>query len=350
MEKIGFVQVDSIIAIARAHDLTLFARMHKYRPEMLRVLLEDKRSLFENWTHDASIIPTRWFPQWKHRFEKATQRINKSGWWRSRFGTSPEKTLADVEARVKKDGAIFARDFGEKRLEVGWWGWTPSKAALELLWRAGRLCISKRINFHKVYDLTERVLPKHHEEEAPSWEEHVDWACRNALERLGFATPAELSRFWQAIDLKTARAWCTEQLKHGELTAIDKKTVAFHDWKKRAAKLPAAPDTLRMLAPFDPTIRDRARAERIFNYTFRLEVFVPEKKREYGYYVLPILDGESFIGRVEPKFERAKNAIVVRGVWWEKQVKPTKKLRGRLDEALERLAEFTGAKQIILRG
>lgn len=350
IEQLGFVQVDSIIAIARAHDLTLFARLHRYRPEMLRVLIEEKRTLFEAWTHDASIIPTRWYSQWKPRHARALLRLNKNGWWRSRFGTSPEKTLADVEARIKKDGAIFARDFEEKRLEVGWWGWTPSKAALELLWRAGRLAISKRINFQKVYDLAERVYPKEHEEEAPTLEAHNDWACRTALERLGFATAAELSRYWASIDLKAARTWVAEGLKRGELVAIDKKTVAFHDWKKRASKLSAAPDLLRMLAPFDPTLRDRARAERVFDYSFRLEVFVPQPKRQYGYYVLPILDGERFIGRIEPKLEREQNAIVVRGLWWEPKVKVTKKLRSRLDDALERLAEFTGAKDIILRG
>lgn len=348
IEALGFVQVDSICTIARAHELTLSARFFNYRPESVRALIEKKRTLFENWTHDASIIPTKWYAHWKHRFSRANDRIRQSDWWRKRFGTDPGKTLAEVFARVEKEGPVLSRDFeGEKRGEPnGWWGWTSSKAALELLWRSGKLVIIRRENFQKVYDLAERVFPELHEENAPEWDAHVDWACRTALQRLGFATPRELAHFWMSIALADARAWCKAGVERGELVQIDKATVAFFDWEKRHAKLGDAPDVLRFLSPFDPVIRDRARALRLFDYDFHFEAFVPAPKRKYGYYVLPILEGDRFIGRIYPKLHREQSTVEVLGCWWEPKVRPTRKLKARLDEALERLAAFTGAEHV----
>lgn len=348
-DQLGFVQVDSICTIARAHDLTLAARYFDYRPAMLKTLLEKKRVLFENWTHDASIIPAKWYPQWKHRFAGVNMRIATSGWWQKRFGDRPEKTLAEVEARIRNEGEVRSRDFESPRTDVekGWWGWTTTKAALELLWRSGMLVISRRENFQKVYDLAERIYPEHHAAPKPEWSAHVDWACRTALERLGFATARELAHYWASIPLAEARTWSKAQLASGELVAIDKTTFAFHDWKKRASKLGGAPEVMRFLAPFDPVIRDRARALRLFGYDYTFEAFTPAPKRIYGYYVLPILDGDRFIGRIDPKLHRDKDQIEVRGVWWEPKVRETKKLKDRLDETLERLAAFTGVKTIV---
>ncbi|MEW5849841.1 MAG: crosslink repair DNA glycosylase YcaQ family protein [Myxococcota bacterium] len=350
VEALGFVQVDSIASIARAHDLTLAARLFRYKPEHLRRLLEDRRSLFENWTHDAAVIPTRWFTHWKHRFSAANTRIWGNAWWRSRFGRDPEVVLREVEDRVRREGPILARDFeGEGRgNEAGWWNWKPAKAALELLWRNGKLAISRRVNFQKVYDLTERVLPEHHALPPPSWEEHVAWACLGALDRLGFATPRELAAFWAAVPLSEVRAWCARAVGEGTVVEVERGVLAPPDWPTRAARLPEAPSEIRLLAPFDPLVRDRKRALSLFGFNYRFEAFVPAAKRTYGYYVLPMLEGDRLVGRMEPRLQRAARTVEVQGVWWEEGIKPTRQRRARLDDALQRLATLVGARTIVM--
>ena len=347
IEALGFVQVDSIVTLARAHHLTLAARFFRYRPETLRLLLEEQRALFENWTHDASIIPTDLFPQWRHRFAKVHERVWSTEWWRQRFGEEPDRMLAEVEERVRREGPILARDFdGEHRgPEKGWWAWKPAKAALELLWRSGRLCISRRVNFQKVYDLTERVLPDHHALPPPSLETHIEWACRSALDRLGFATPREIAHFWSALDVNTAKAWCGRALEAGTITEVMRGVYARANWQKRALRSP--PQLMRFLSPFDPVIRDRQRALRLFGFDYRFEAFTPADQRRYGYYVLPILEGDRFVGRIEPKLVREKETLEVRGLWWEPKVRLTRVRRARLDEALERMAALVRARHIV---
>jgi uncharacterized protein YcaQ len=349
IEALGFVQVDSIATVARAHHLTLAARFFRYRPETLRTLVEDRRALFENWTHDAAVIPTRWFPHWQHRFLRMRERIHSSGWWRSRFGEDPDRTLAEVEERVRKEGPILARDFEGERQgeEEGWWAWKPAKAALELLWRSGRLCITRRVHFQKVYDLTERVLPEHHALPAPPREAHVAWACTSALDRLGFATPRELAHFWAAIDLQEAKTWCARAARSGEIAEVERGVFAPADFERRAARLGGAPEVMRLLAPFDPLVRDRKRALRLFGFDYRFEAFTPAAQRRYGYYVLPILEGDRLIGRIEPKLHRDTSTLEVRGVWWEPKVKLTRARRTRLREALERMARLANAQHVV---
>ena len=352
VERMGFVQVDTINVVERAHHLILAARFDAFRPETLARLVERDKLLFEHWTHDASLIPTRWFAHWKPRFER--HRMNR--WWSERFGGDPDEVCAAVLERVAREGPVMSRDFehernGEPR---GWWGWKPQKAALERLWRTGDLMIARRVNFQKVYDLTPRVLPEHHALPRPTDEEHAAWACGEALDRLGHATPRDLAAFWNLTSIQAARAWCDRAARAGEIVPVEvesadssKPRMAFArpDWKRRAARLPHAPDRVRLLCPFDPVLRDRARTLRLFGFDYRFEAFVPEGKRRYGYYVLPILDGERFIGRLDPKCHRDEGVLEIRGLWWEQGQRPQRAARARFDEALHRLSAFIGAQR-----
>ena len=123
--------------------------------------------------------------------------------------------------------------------------------------------------------------------------------------------------------------------------------LALSDWAKRLKKVPESPDHMRLLCPFDPILRDRARCLRRFGFDYRLEAFTPQPKRQYGYYVMPLLEGCRLVGRVDPKVHRKEGILEVRGLWWEPGIKPTKARMKRLREALERLAAFTGVKQIL---
>ncbi len=184
IERLGFVQVDSVNTVARAHDMILAARRSGYRPAQLRTLLERRRALFEHWTHDASVIPTAFYPHWRLRFERDRERLRAR--WRQWRRDGFEARFDEVLARVRDDGPVMARDVGteESKSNAGWWDWHSSKTALEFLWRTGDLAVTGRRNFQKVFDLTERVLPADALAHVPDAGETVDWAARSALDRL----------------------------------------------------------------------------------------------------------------------------------------------------------------------
>ena len=355
--RMGFVQLDSINYVERAHHLTLFSRLDGYRREHLARLLERDRSLFEHWTHDASAVPAEWFAHWKPRFERSGGRIRANRWWAERMGGEPDKVLGTVRERIAREGPLRSQDFEHERgASSAWWGWKPQKAALEYLWHTGELMVARRESFQKVYDLTERVFPEKHRAPAPAEDEHTEWGCSTALERLVVATPKEVAEFWNAIEPARAKQWCERAAREGRIVPVvveshdadakPKPAYALADWERRLARLPAPPERTRLLSPFDPVLRDRARAQRLFGFDYRFEAFVPEPARKHGYYVLPVLEGDRLVGRVDPKFERAQRALKIRRVFWEPSVRQTRARLKGLEAAAERLAAFLGAERV----
>ncbi len=361
VERMGFVQIDSINVVERAHHLTLAARLQGYRPALLERLLERDRRLFEHWTHDASAIPTVWYPYWKVRFERYRRRVLEHPWWMERIGPEPERVIGHVRERLAREGPLRTRDFEDERPEgtdKAWWGWKPQKAALEYLWRTGELVIAERTGFHKVYDLAGRVLPAVHAAPRPTDEEHLDWAGRSALERLGVAGADKIAGFWRAISLEEARAWCGRAAARGEIVPVQVESAdgarpraawAVPGWEARAAALPPAPPRVRLLSPFDPILRDRKRTLRLFGFDYRFEAFVPEPQRRHGYYVLPILEGERLIGRLDPKLHRDRGLLEIKNLWWEPGVRQSQGRRAGLEAALDRLAKLVGAERWEIR-
>ncbi len=355
VQGLGFVQMDTINVAGRAHDLTLFSRLSGYRPRQLQTLLEADRSLFEGWTHDASAVPTPWYPHWKRRFALDRDRIQRHAWWQNLLGPETERVCAHVLARISAEGPLGSADFDHPEKRGPWWGWKPQKAALDYLWRTGVLAIAARVNFHKRYDLAERVLPEAHARPEPDPEAHLEWACATAMERLGVFTAKELAGFWGAIEASEARRWCQDALKDGRIVSVrlegadgsePQPAFALADWQQRLANLPEAPEGIRLLCPFDPVLRDRSRALRRFGFDYRFEAFTPSSKRIYGYYVMPLLEGERLVGRLDPKLHRDRGVLEVRGLWWEPGIKPKKLRLKRLRETLEGLARFLGATGI----
>ena len=354
--QLGYVQMDSINVVERAHHLILGARLPDYEPAQFDALMEGERFLFEHWTHDASAIPVAFYPNWKVRFPRSRARLLASAWWRERVGDDLEPLLAGVLDRIRAEGPLRSADFEHDRQGVaaGWWGWKPQKAALEFLWHTGELAVARRVHFHKSYDLAERVLPGPDALPAPDGPAHLEWACSSALERLGVATPRELAAFWNAVAPPEAAAWCARALKQGRLRPVavadpegpDRPAFAVADYPARLAALPEPDPRTTLLCPFDPILRDRARALRLFGFDYRFEAFVPEAKRQFGYYVLPILEGETLVGRLDPKFQRDRGVLRVQGLWGEKGVRPTKARLRRLEEALAALARRIGAREV----
>lgn len=355
VERLGFVQVDSINTVERAHHHILFSRSQTYRPAQLARLLERDAALFENWTHDAAIIPSRFYPYWRRRFARDRDPLAKR--WRKWGRAGFERYLVHVVTRIRREGPLMARDFGaeKKKGGDGWWNWHPEKTALEYLWRTGKLAVARREGFQKVYDLPERVLAEEHLAPRPTRRAFVDWKCRTAAERLGFATPGEIADFWGALSPAEAKAWCerhdgralTPVRVAGAGGAAPRAALAPADLPDGLDDLPEPPARIRALSPFDPLVRDRARLERIFGFRYRIEVFVPAAKREYGYYVFPLLEGDRFIGRIDMKVARRNGGLLrVQGLWLEPDVAMTPRRRARLDAELQRVCRFAGAEAV----
>ena len=352
IHDIGFVQVDSIATVERAHHQILFSRNQTYRREHLAELLEEDGELFENWTHDASIIPSAFFRYWKHRFRREDETILER--WRKWREPGFEEAFGETYERIASGGAVLSRELkAEDHKSGGWWNWHPNKTALEYLWRTGKVGIARRENFQKVYDLVERVLPPHHHAPDVDHDAFVDWACRSALERLGFATHGEIAAFWALISPDEAKAWVEahrDELRPVSIESADggkpRASHAFAGFPDSLGDIPEPPQRLRVLSPFDPLIRDRNRTERLFGYFYRIEVFVPEPKRQYGYYVFPLLEGDRLVGRIDMKADRKAGTLDVKRLWWEPKVRASAGRMERLEAELARLAKFTGVEDV----
>lgn len=353
IHSLGFVQVDSVQTVERAHHQILFSRNQTYRREDLQALLEDERHLFEHWTHDASVIPAAFFPYWKHRFRRREPVILEK--WRKWQGEGFDAAFEQTYAHIRDNGPVMARDLKpeESGKSGGWWEWHPSKTALEFLWHSGKLAVSGRQGFQKIYDLAERVLPPEHHGAEVSEAHFIDWACRAALERLGFATSGEIAAFFDLISPEEAKQWVAQHadaLQPVDIVSVDgkpRRSVALPDFAARLENLPEPPARIRVLSPFDPVLRDRNRAERLFGFSYRIEIFVPEPKRLYGYYVFPLMEGDRMIGRIDMRAERKAGTLDVKRLWLEPGVRASSGRLEKLDAELMRLAKFTGVERVV---
>lgn len=345
---LGFVQLDSVNTFARAHDLILWSRRQQYRPRALELALARDRQVFEHWTHDAATVPIQFYPYWRLRFERSAKRLQDRWSGGSRAGFMEK--IDEVLRHISDQGACGSADLGQdEEKKSGWWEWHPSKTALEYLWHSGQLSVTRRVGFQKVYDLTERVIPPEYLNARIEDAVAVDWFCAEAIKRLGFATSGEIADFWDNVTKAEAKEWCTRALAEGRVIEVDVKGV-----DGRLRRHFACPDVLgdvpevsprvRILSPFDPALRDRKRAERLFGFHYRIEIFVPAQKRQYGYYVFPVLEGDRLIGRIDMK----RNGVVldVTAFWPEDEVRMGAGRLARLRAELDRAARFAGCDDV----
>ncbi|AVO37797.1 winged helix-turn-helix domain-containing protein [Pukyongiella litopenaei] len=355
IHRLGFVQLDSINTVGRAHDMILRARRPAFRPAHLGRLYERDRALFEHWTHDAAMIPIAFYPQWRLRFARDAEMLKAR--WRNWRRDGFEDRFAAVLAHIRDHGPVSSSEVGtdEKKGSGGWWDWHPSKTALEYLWRSGALAVVGRSGFQKRYDLSERVIDSAMlTGPGPEPQECVNWLCGAALDRLGFATPGEIAAFWDTATPAEARDWCHRQLAKDAL--IDariacadgrvRRVFARPDIADQATAAPEPTGRLRVLSPFDPALRDRARAERLFGFHYRIEVFVPAAKRKYGYYVFPLLEGDRLVGRIDMKARRDGARLQVRALWPEPGIRWGRGRAARLEAELDRVARFAGLETV----
>lgn len=352
IKQLGYVQLDTIQTVSRAHHHILWSRAQHYREPMLETLLSTNRDIFEHFTHDASVLPMEFYPAWQRQFARLEAKVRKWEWNRNMLDAEGRNTILE---RIRAEGPLSTAAFDTKvkNPKPKMWNRPPHKLALDYLWYAGTLSTSHRENFKKFYDLSTRIIPVHlHAEDWPDTKQ-IDWLIRGALKRLAFANEGEIKRFWDAMDAATVKTWMAE---HGanlvpiEVQAADKswhKAHALPDIEARLAATPRPTTRLRILNPFDPLIRDRKRLTRLFGFDYRIEIFVPQAKRKYGYYVYPLLEGDRLIGRTEIVADRKKSTLTVKKLWLEHGIDWTPARAKKLDAETARLAKLASAKTIL---
>jgi len=328
IHQLGFVQQDSIRWMERAHNMTLFARNQTYRCKHLEKLHEKECGLFENWTHDASLIPVEFWPYWKHKFKRDEVRLRKkfTDWQGDGF----QQQIDGLRNLLNDKKILRARDLEKpKGQKLEMWEWHDGKAALEFMWRTGELAIPKREGFQKCYDFAENVIPEECYKREVSHEEFVTWACRSALDRLGFGTASDIARYWDLLSIAEVRGWFETHGKQESMSiTVDpvdkskpKEFFARLDTENILSEIPKVPDRIRILSPFDPVIRDRKRLSWLFGFDYTIEIYVPPEKRKYGYYIFPLLEGDKLIGRIDCQAKRADDTLIVTKLWLEPKVR-----------------------------
>ena len=340
VQHLGYVQIDSISVVERAHHHVLYSRVPGYRPPMLDKLLE-QRAIFEFWSHAAAFLPMQ-----DYRFSLPYKHAIRDG--QTHWYTHPDRALmADILARVRSDGPLRARDLDTPRRSnaSGWWDWKPAKKAVEQLYMQGDLMISQRDGFQKSYDLTERVLPAHISTEAPTDAEFAAHLLEQQLRGFGFATHKSTTYLRRNKPLREAvKRELNERLREGSLQQVRLPGGELILIEAGLLDAPSARASARMqiLSPFDNMVIQRERLKALFDFDYQIECYVPAAKRRYGYFSLPLLFAGQFVGRLNCKAHRKRQELEIIDVHLEDHGLDHDSLCAALAEALVSFADFNG--------
>jgi uncharacterized protein YcaQ len=341
---IGYIQIDTISIVERAHHHVLWTRMPAYQRDMLDELLEKDKKIFEYWSHAAAFLPMRDFRYTFYRRDK--YRVHYKTW-----SEQNKKIVKHVLDRIKAEGPLQSRDFeDEGKHKTGWWDWKPAKYALQHLFHEGTLMIASRKGFQKVYDLTENILPKNVDTSIPTEEEYTGHLILNAINANGLAGEKEMiyQRYHSPLILKSTINKLAEEKKILELKikGIEKEIYYTTKQNLKHLKEDKNPSQIHILSPFDNLIIQRKRLKNIFRFDYVIECYVPAVKRKFGYFCMPVLAGSEFIGKVDAKADRAKKVFEVINYFPEKGKKLNTVLKNALKIKVKELAIFTGCEEV----
>jgi len=320
LNRLALHQIDSVNVLARAHYLPAFSRLGPYDRAILDRAAwgrKAERKLFEYWAHEASLLPLALHPLLRWRMARAER--GEAGWKSMRAFAHERRAEAEaVLARLSAEGPLAASDFEHGKSRSGWWEWGATKRTLEYLFVAGRIATAtRRGSFERVYDLTERVIPGAilalpTPNEAEAHRRLIEISAR----ALGVAAAADLRDYFR-LGVEETRTAIATLIEEGTLLPV-----AVEGWRQGAflhaeARRPRRIAGQALLAPFDPLIWERARAERLFDFRYRIEIYTPAAKRVHGYYVLPFLMDEALVARVDLKADRQAGRLLVRKVHLE---------------------------------
>ena len=316
-QDIGVLQIDAVSVVARSHLLVLRSRLGSSQERLLEVLNRSaykRRDLTEYWCHEASYLPVQDWPLFKWRMQEAQSGKVWKGIWD--FVTNNRKFVEAVHEKIRDLGPSSAGQLGSQKKKGSWWSWSDTKIALEWLFWVGAVAVSHRENFTRFYDLSERVLPAEILGSALPANQAQRELILKASRHLGVATAEDLVDYHRLPKVEGKK-------RVGEL-AEDKllREVVVEGWGRPGYLHPKTSfekTTSRsvLLSPFDPLVWFRPRARRLFDFDYRLEIYIPAEKRIHGYYVLPFLDRNKLRARVDVKANSEKNILEVRGAYGE---------------------------------
>jgi uncharacterized protein YcaQ len=316
IRRLGLLQIDSVNVFCRAHYMPIFSRLGAYDTAILDRMAghgpgrRRDRRLVEYWAHEASLIPIESFPLFRWRMERVQEL------WGSMIDLARDRPdlVAETLALVDAEGPVRASATGFRRPDPRpghMWNWHDGKRAMEHLFFTGRVTAAARVNFERLYDLTERVLPADViAAPTPPEAEAQRELLRMSARALGVATEPDLGDYFR-LPRADSNARVAELVDAGELIPV-----AVEDWVAPAylwheARRPRTVHARALLSPFDPLVWFRQRAERLFQFVYRIEIYTPAPKRVYGYYVLPFLLGDALVARVDLKADRQAGVLRV---------------------------------------
>lgn len=363
VDQLGYIQIDTIHIIERSHHHTLWTRLPGYADAMLHTLQAVDRTVFEYWAHAMSYLP---MSDYRFFLFKMRNFNHPAHPWLpdpSRRSKLPFKLILK---RIREEGALTAKDFSRPDDKKGgaWWDWKPAKLALEILFWRGELMISERRNFQKVYDLTERVLPPEIDTRMPSEKEMAEYLIIKALSSMGIANPKEIYEFMQPAAARDSIFRAVEWdvfMQAAEELIEDKKisSAIIEDEKEnryfllrgmvdRIADFPELEQPVYLLSPFDNLIIQRDRLERLFGFKYTLECYSPAPKRQYGYFILPVLFDEKFVGRVDPEADRKSRTMIFHSVSLENDFKPPDEFYEKFSTIVAEFARFNQCDTLVV--
>jgi hypothetical protein len=344
LEHLGYLQIDTLSIIERAHHHTLWTRIPNYQTHYLDELVEE-RKIFEYWFHAASYLPMRDFrfvlPQMLNVKQSKTHYYN-----------ADPKVMQYVLDTIRTEGPKKARDFENKTKKSGsWWSWKPTKVALERLFLQGDLMVCGRNGMQKTYDISERVMPLHVNTTIPTDLEFVEYLVNTYLRAYGFTTIKQITHLKTGkLIRKNVDEVLNSMLQDGTIQQINIKNMpsVFMSSDLFEKPLSKMTSTVRLLSPFDNSIIHRDRIKQLFDFDYKIECYTPKEKRQYGYFCLPILFGDTFIGRVDCKAHRKEKQFEIINLYIENQNLDIELWGKPFVETIRKFATFNGCESLQL--
>ncbi len=342
IQQLSYVQIDTISVTERSHNHVLFTRNPTFKQQNLLQLM-DNRSIFEYWSHAAAYLPMQ---DYRFSLYKKEQYKNGSIHWFPR----DKKVETYVLDRITAEGPLQSKDFESLKKNHDWYEWKPAKVALTNLFMEGSIMIANRRGFQKIFDITERVLPASVNTTIPTTTEYYKYLVDAAIKAHGLVTLEEITYLRKGIKTGVKQV-VLELLESNDVVAIKVKgnentyyatsdtLGVLNDNQKRSNKV-------HILNPFDNLLIQRKRVKDLFNFEYTIECYVPEKKRIYGYYTLPVLYGDKFVMRFDAKANRKSGVFTVNGFWYEKGFKPSQQFQSAFNKKLKSFALFCGCTTV----
>ena len=343
LQRLAVLQIDSVNVFERSHYLPLFARLGAYDKAQLDKLLLSRRAPYvEYWAHQAAFIPVESWPLWQWFRDNERAGTGKTKAWDRTDTRMTDFLLGELAAKGPLPASKIEHEANKR--SGPWWGWSEVKSALETMFFDGRVVVAGRKNFERYYDLPERRLPAHVLEASVSKSDALRELVRQASVALGVGTVRDLADYWRLYQAD-AKAAVLELVDAGELLPVK-----VEGWPPaylhRDARIPRRIEGTALLSPFDPVVWERARTERMFGFRYRIEIYTPGPKRQFGYYTLPVLQDEALVGRIDLKSDRQNRALRVQSAWTEPGHRPDV---ARIAQLLRETAAWQGLESVVVQ-